>query len=395
MRGTQKQAAVKTARSLDDEACQSVGIKLKLHRYLARKHANTHMEGVFQRAYVINMADATARWAAVTSEFAAIGVPPTRIDAVRGRDLSERERAAMCTPGCASFCTPATIGCAASHVKLWRRVVADGVAVALAAEDDVQFVENFGALLRAYAAEFPPGWDVIYLGCVGCTGDEPVVARAALSLIGAAHESRDVSPHIWVPPTALTTHCYLVSAAGARKLLAAVEGRISTHIDQVMNRLMGERAIAAYAVRPLLTHQDISLAATSISTAKTPRGPSILLDKVRVLPEVTWGYLMSSPLCRVGRYTVNGWTPLFFAGGALMGACGASVAWALGFCVLLLLFDLLPLLKGDADTAVAVFTDTALAIAGWLTGLAVRAGISAACGSGGSKGKGRLSVLAT
>lgn len=339
--------------------------------------ATMGVHGVFDRAYVINMASATERWQAVEKEFARIGIVPTRLDAVRGKDLTQDEREAMTTPGCATFCTPAIIGCAASHVKLWKQMLHDGVASALVCEDDVEFVDGFRELLTQYAAEFPADYDLVYLGCFGCTGDENIMTRVATTMIGATHKSRDVSEHVWVPPVAFSTHCYLLSAAGARKLLDAVDGRITTHIDKMMNRLIGKGAIAAYAVRPLLTRQDVSLAATSISTAKTPRGPSILLDKLRFAPEVTWGYALASPFCQAplgpyGAYTVNLWSFIFFGSGAVAGLCNLSVAWALGFCMLLLLWDMLPFMQGEKDTIIAVFANIGLALLGWLAGIGVR-----------------------
>ena len=343
----------------------------------------TGVPGAIDAAYVINLDDATERWRTVVAQFDRIGVKPRRIDAVRGKALSAEQRAACCTSRCARFCTPATIGCAASHVKTWKQARDDVVSAAMIAEDDPRFVDNFRALLTQYAREFPPDWDVIYLACFGCREDENVMTRTMLSLIGATHESRDVSEHVWVPSTALTTSCYLVSAAGVRKLLAAVEGRIDDHIDKTMNRLMGSGAINAYAVRPLLATQEVSLAATSISTTKTPRGPSMLLDRVHFAQDVTWGYAVGAPFGRVGDYTVNAWTPIFFLAGLGLGLCRAQVALALAFCVLLLLLDLLPALGGDKDTVVAVCVNTALTLLGWLTGLGVRAGASALCTRGG------------
>lgn len=343
--------------------------------------SNTNMTsgitGAFDRAYVINMAGATERWSKVCAEFARVGVEPVRLDAVRGKDLSAAERAALTTPTCSTFCTPATIGCAASHVALWKRMLQDGVDTALACEDDTQFVDGFRELLTEYATEFPPDFDVVYLGCFACTGEENVMTRVAMSLIGAKHASRDVSEHVWVPPTALTTHCYIVSAKGARKLLDAIDGHIATHIDKMMNGMMGRGELVAYAVRPLLTHQEISLAATSISTAKTPRGPSILLDSVPFDKDVTWGYALGAPWGRVGAYTLNMWTPIFLGGGLLAGVTSCSMGVALAFAILLLLADVLPMVTGDRDTAVACFVNVGLALVGWLVGMGVRMGVGA------------------
>lgn len=339
--------------------------------------ATAGIRGAFDRAYVINLAAATERWANVSAEFAKIGVTPVRFEAVNGKAMTRAERAAAATPACASCCTPSTIACACSHVGVWERVLEDGVTAALSAEDDVVFDDNFRSRLEAVAAEFPPDFDVIYLGCQACTGQERATTKAVLQLVGLRHPAHDVSPHIWVPPSAFGTHCYIVSAAGARKLLAAVKGRINTHIDKMMNALMGSGAINAYAVRPLLATQTVSLAVTSIATSKTPRGPNALLDGVTAEEGVTMGYVMNSPFGRVGAYNVTLWTATFFGSGAVLGAAKAPVAVALALCMLLLLLDMAPLLRGDRDTAVNVATSVAVAVAGWLAGYGIRVGVGA------------------
>jgi GR25 family glycosyltransferase involved in LPS biosynthesis len=341
-------------------------------------NANSFASVPFERAYVINLEAARERWERVVEEFHRIGVKPARVEAVNGPELSRPQRAALCTRACAARCTPGMIGCGASHLKTWQRMLAEHVRVALVCEDDVEFVDNFWDTLFAYAAEFPPGWDVIYLSCVGCS---PRGGSMILGLGGYTHASRDVSEHVWVPPAALTTACYLVSAAGARKLLAHLSGRLHTHVDVMMNDLAGRGMIAAYAVRPLLASQRMEASeeggagsrASSILTSRTPRGPTMLLDNFLFADNMTWGYVATAPFAKLGPFTLNAWAPLFLASGAVCGLLKTGIWGPVALCVLLLCMDVLPLLQGDGETGVTVAVSCALAALGWVCGLAVAA----------------------
>lgn len=344
--------------------------------------------GVFERAYVINLASATERWDAVSRQFAAIGVAPTRIDAVNGRAMSAAHRRAVATPWCAATCAPAVIACGASHVAAWRAVVADGVGAALIAEDDVRFDADFRRGVAAMAAELPPHWDFVFLGCIGCDPSPSPLAVATHAVAGPRRPPRHLSERLWLPPLTLALHGYLVSAAGAAKLLAALGGgQLDGHVDRAVNRIITDGGLAAYAARPQLAFQTGSLAVSSIADAKTPRWPNALLDRVRIDDTITAGYALNVPLAALplnraaAFYPVNAWTAMFAAAGAALGAAGAPAVVGLAVLALLLALDLLPLLRGDGATAVACAASTVLMAAGWMAGALVRGGVRAAVGA--------------
>jgi len=353
----------------------------------------------FERAFVINMSSATDRWLNVAREFQRIGVKPTRIEAVVGNELTQDERQSLCTPACAARCTPGMIGCGASHLLVWKRMLAENVGVSLVCEDDVVFVRGFYEKLVAFSKELPRDWDILYLSCVGCAlkGSSKLI----LNLGGYTHASRDISKHIWIPPAALTTACYLVSASGARKLLAHLDGRLHTHIDVMMNALAGQKQINAYAIRPLLASQRLSAldndsTASSIVTTKTPRGPTMLLNKFEFDEGLTWGYAAAAPFAKIGQFTFNLWATVFAAGGALCGILRSSIWAPLILCLLLLCLDVIPLLQGDTDTGVAIVVSCCLAIFGWLAGACLSEGASlfssCALGSACVSGSGSVSA---
>lgn len=351
--------------------------------------------GAFDRTYVINLDGATERWEAVQRHCARAGIAPTRIPAVRGRALTPEERRAEATASCTAFCAPTTLGVAVSHTHAWKRLLEDGAAAALILEDDAEFVDDFRErLLRDVVPEIPADTDVLYLGCVGCSDETPAAFSAAFRLVGMAREGAVVSPHIRRPPTAICMHAYVVTAAGARKLLAAIEGRIDDHIDKMLNAMMLRGELTCYSVEPLLAFQEISNAATSNAVAKTPRGPNRVADACSLDRGVTLGYVLNVSIAQVGDYTVNMWSAIMLATGLGLGALGAGALLGLVVCLLIFALDLVPLFQGDRATVVSVLVSALLIAAGWALGAALRAGVRAlagACrrgGGGSSRGGG-------
>jgi len=128
-------------------------------------------------------------------------------------------------------------GCAHSHLRLWR-LAAERSEPTLALEDDVQLCfERSGGLgtsnggvfterLAKIMAKIPDNWDVIYLGWGGWRHGHYRHWEAA------AHEDPKTTglfrraEYIW------TTVAYVISQAGAKKLLAA--GPLNQPVDNFM-----------------------------------------------------------------------------------------------------------------------------------------------------------------
>jgi len=99
------------------------------------------------------------------------------------------------------------VGCYASHLKtaqlIWRR----GLAVALVVEDDAVLPSSLAADLDAILNAAPQGWDIIRLSDNATHSFKP---------LNGLHSGREIVCYSRVPSG---TVGYLISAAGARKLL--------------------------------------------------------------------------------------------------------------------------------------------------------------------------------
>ena len=158
---------------------------------------------------------------------------PTLVEAVDGWALTPqqiREHADLRPPLIAY--NPGQIGCALSHIKLWKRI-ARAKSPECIFEDDVYLRADFNSQARAFLASLPTAWDIVYWGVAqwchfaaympgsrqSVTMDfSPLPAANDLALF-----QRATSPTVPLRlQNAWSTAAYALSPPGARKCLAAV-----------------------------------------------------------------------------------------------------------------------------------------------------------------------------
>lgn len=175
----------------------------------------------------INLDSQPQRWAQTQRRFAAVGLVPERLGAVDGAragvdaaalgydaTLNRHQHHMPLRPG--------EIGCYASHLAAWRRLLATGGRALAVFEDDVEPDPALPALLDAIE-RLPMRWDMVKL--YGREHERVAWQRpltAAAELIGYAR----VPSH---------TCAYVVSRQGARKLLAS-RSRFGRPIDVDLRR---------------------------------------------------------------------------------------------------------------------------------------------------------------
>lgn len=148
------------------------------------------------------------------------------------------------------------IGCALSHVNIWKKVVEEDLDEVLILEDDAGFDRHFKflferALKFCRHAKTEGKWDLLYLGRNAMTPD-PFQILNFLSMPGFSY----------------CTHGYMVTRSGAEKLLSVgfeqnlipvdefLPAMFHQHIrGDVLERFALEDPIWAYAVTPNVVHQ--------------------------------------------------------------------------------------------------------------------------------------------
>ena len=106
-------------------------------------------------AYVINLARSPERRAHITAELDRVGVYYEIVEAVDGRDLDmdDPNTIASIAPSMlnSSWFLPSHVAVALSHLRVYRKILADGLDWALVLEDDVIVPNDLGSLVDALA----------------------------------------------------------------------------------------------------------------------------------------------------------------------------------------------------------------------------------------------------
>lgn len=217
----------------------------------------------FPPIFVISLARAKERREAMRVHLDSLGAAYEIVDAVDGAmltpaDYEPRLRQDIMHRKWSRELLPAEIGCYLSHYNLWRRVVAEEMSCALVLEDDVKLSENFSPVI-ADVLTLNCRWDVVHLAarrpkdvdvaCHGLAGRDYVFGRYKRRL--------------------LCTHAYLISLAGARKLLDICRD-ISEPIDWAWG-YWWQTGLVFYCVGPKLAWQ-VEEKSTIVDYDSLPKG---------------------------------------------------------------------------------------------------------------------------
>lgn len=166
--------------------------------------------------FIINLATAHERRAAMTERLTRQGLSPTWINAVDGRGaagdamlaLADLDRAAQFH----GSLKPTEIACVASHLQVYRRMVQERIAVAVVLEDDVILADDALALLAAdTAGSIAAGLDEDEAAVVLLTHVKRGWRMGTRTVVGG----RQLVP---VAGPAWLTSGYVVTLAGAERL---------------------------------------------------------------------------------------------------------------------------------------------------------------------------------
>ncbi|KAM5259150.1 inactive glycosyltransferase 25 family member 3 isoform 3-T3 [Hipposideros larvatus] len=185
----------------------------------------------FDEVFVISLARRPDRRERMLSSLWEMEISGRVVDAVDGRTLNSsimRSLGVDLLPGyqdpySGRTLTKGEVGCFLSHYSIWEEVVARGLARVVVFEDDVRFKSNFRGrlerLMDEVEAERLP-WDLIYLGRKQVNPEEEVAVEGV--------------PHLVVAGYSYWTLAYVLSLAGAHKLLASQPLRRMLPVDEFL-----------------------------------------------------------------------------------------------------------------------------------------------------------------
>jgi len=191
--------------------------------------------------FVINLVEDEARRMAIEAQLKGLGLEYEIFPAVRGKALSAAERAASYDEvwyrrNEGRDATPGELGCALSHIGIYRLIQERGISHALVLEDDAWLNPNLPQLLAAIEAKKDPKRKEVIL----LTWFQSVRMKGFDTLWSCYHSAETRS--------AVCTHGYVVSNACACALLEELFP--IRHVADCWNWLVQHRVVRVRAVFP-------------------------------------------------------------------------------------------------------------------------------------------------
>lgn len=171
----------------------------------------------------------------------------SRYSAKTAQDIPATYKEKIFSKDYLQFASDGALGCAYTHISLWRKIASGNTEHVLILEDDIIFDKEFSE--RISTLEFPPEYDIIYLGCRGICG-EGCVNITGENTCSSYNELYDI------PRWSVSTYAYLVSKKGAVKLLDRIP-LITEDFDIKIGRLINENTLLGYSLKnSLITHTN-------------------------------------------------------------------------------------------------------------------------------------------
>ena len=172
--------------------------------------------------------------------------------------------------------TPGDVGCSLSHLRVYERMLAEGVPEVVVVEDDVQ---PTAALLDVLAARdaLPRDWQVVTLHSLFASAGPQPLDRPALP--GDHH----VCTYTRIP---FGTQCYLINQSGARRALE-VAYPVRLPADELLYRRR-PAGLRVYGIEPSpVVHADFG-SELGPARAEDARGVGRLADTAVIVAGKAW-----------------------------------------------------------------------------------------------------------
>lgn len=175
------------------------------------------------------------------------------IDAVYGKDLSEKEKDEVYDKNRAlkergRELTPGEIGCALSHMNVYKKMKEENIEKALILEDDITFNESLIDVLNS-ANDFPKDWECMLLNYYWMVPYEKLYCFSFW-------EKKKIGKHFKSMRFIALMHStagYMISYSGALKLMTTLEKGIVKPIDHYTG---DQKYINLYGIFPKVIEID-------------------------------------------------------------------------------------------------------------------------------------------
>ncbi len=316
------------------------------------------------KTFVINLDSKPERWNITSDRFKAVGLKVERWSAVC-QENRKAELDPLIHPIQGSFCTPAVLNTALSHITLWNTLMQDDEEeYYFICEDDARPVLDLQEKVTRLMDQVPENWDVLLLGKhdLGDAFDKisDVFIRAQRPI---KREQTNINDYVEIPSSFSGLYGYMVSKKGATKLCEFMkESKIRMHIDIQVNMIPG---LNLYASRQSLVDHDFSLG-SSIACSR-PSFVTKPLNGFRTgAAPLSW--TLTQPIFALGGVPVNSLSIGYLVFGLVLSLCTLKMEVVVRFrfhgslifiLLLMLLFDSLYCQRDMYQDFSATLLDTA------------------------------------
>jgi glycosyl transferase family 25 len=246
------------------------------------------------------------------------GLRPTWVEGVNGKLLTDDQISDNVNLWYGVFGPKSAIGCALSHIKVWKEIEASGRDYGIVMEDDVILEPQFEEKLTLALKHVPSDYDILYLGCFDSSFFTNI-----MGVMGMSNQQEIINKYIKRPRVALGAHAYVVSRQGAEKLIKCLDRNIYNHIDYCLQGLAAKGALNVYVTTPRIAYQTSTDTGDSANISSSH--PQMLLnffDTMEVDKKVRASYIASLSVVRVGDANLNIMSIVFLLLGIVLAMYG-------------------------------------------------------------------------
>lgn len=267
------------------------------------------------KAYVISLKNPTN----LLEDLSKHGINPIWSEGINGNKMSDIKIRENTTPFYGLFGPKSIIAIALSHMKVWKTFLETGDQYAVVFEDDVVLMDNFQEMFHVYMNYVPSDFDILYLGCVGCSS--PLNIQTFLAFVFSyKRKHQKINEYINKPKVSTGFHSYVISRKGAKILLNNLEKNIKFHVDAQALVLANDDIINIYSVNPLIAYQTSTdgISTSSNSSSKHPYLINYILSNIYLEKGLTWNYLFTSSIVRIGNLNITVFSFIFLILGIIL-----------------------------------------------------------------------------
>ena len=225
------------------------------------------------------------------NDLSLIGLNPILFNAVNGECKKNRKLIkSNISRFWDTFGPKSSIGCALSHLLVWKKLIKSKKENCVVFEDDIIYNKNLDIKVEIENALnlVPKNFDILYLGSV---------------ILPLPFDSIKINKKIEKPNIALATHAYIISRRCAKKLLKLMYNKkyIFQHIDLCLQYLSYRKFINTFIISPRIIFQTSTnnIESSSNSTNNHPIILQKFLSKFKIDKYVKANYLSTVSCFRI------------------------------------------------------------------------------------------------